>query len=368
MSAALQRPPRLERIPREIACASDYETFAQARLDDNAWSYLAGGAGDGVTQAANRAAFDSLSLMPRVMRGSAGASTRVSLLGHDLAHPVLLAPLAYQRLFHPDGEAATAMAASAVDALMVAATLSSLPMEMIAAQAQGSPQWFQLYLQPDRGVTRALLQRAEAAGFSAIVLTVDAPVSGIRNAEQRAGFHLPPDIVAANFAGLPEPVLLREGHPVFDIAMAHAPSFADLAWLVAQTALPVIVKGVLHAADAREALAQGAQGIIVSNHGGRTLDTLVPAITALPRIADAVGDDAPLLLDGGVRRGTDVLKALALGARAVLVGRPYAIALAAAGPLGVAHCIRLLVEELAVAMALTGTRSPTAVDSDLIWR
>jgi len=367
MSAA-QRPPRLERIPREIACATDYEAFAQARLDDNAWAYLAGAAGDGVTQAANRAAFEALSLLPRVMRGSAGASTRISLLGHDLAHPVLLAPLAYQRLFHPDGEAATAMAASAVDALMVAATLSSVPMETIAAQAQGAPQWFQIYLQPDRGMTRALLQRAEATGFTGIVLTVDAPVNGIRNAEQRAGFHLPPDVIAANLAGLPAPALPREGHPILDIAMAHAPTFADLAWLASQTALPVIVKGVLHPADACEALALGAQGIIVSNHGGRTLDTLAPAISALPRIADAVGGDAPLLLDGGIRRGTDVLKALALGARAVLVGRPYAMALAAAGPLGVAHCIKLIVEELAVAMALTGTRSLTRIDSDLIWR
>lgn len=369
MNAKSQAPlPRLERIPPEIVCAADYEAFARSRLDDNAWAYLAGTAADGITQGRNLAAFDALSLLPRVMRGGAGASTRVSLLGHELAHPVILAPVSHQRLFHPDGEAATAMAASAVEALMIAATLSSLPMEAIAAQAQGVPQWFQLYLQPDRGVTRQLVRRAEAAGFSGIVLTVDAPISGVRNAEQRIGFALPPGVVAANFTGLAAPDRPSAGHPVFDVAMAHAPRWDDLAWLASETALPVIVKGILHPADAREALATGARAIVVSNHGGRTLDTLLPAIEALPRIADAIGDDAPILLDGGVRRGTDVLKALALGARAALVGRPYVMALAAAGPLGVAHCIKLIVEELAVAMALTGTHSLSAIEADLIWR
>lgn len=363
MSRALL--PRLDGIPREIAALADYEAFARDRLDDNAWAYLAGAAGDGLTLAANRTAFDSLSLWPRVLRGSAGASTRIELLGLDLAHPVLLAPVAYQRLFHPDGEAATAMAASAVDALMVAATLSSVPMEAIAARAEGAPQWFQLYLQPDRGVTLALLRRAEAAGFSAVVLTVDAPINGLRNAEQRAGFALPPGIGAANLADLPAPEA-RDGHLVFDIAMAHAPGWDDIAWLVARTRLPVVLKGILHPDDAREAVSRGAAGIIVSNHGGRTLDTLVPAITALPRVTEAVAGAVPLLLDGGVRRGTDVLKALALGARAVLVGRPYAMALAAAGPLGVAHGIKLIVEELAVAMALTGTQSLEGVPRSLI--
>lgn len=363
MSRALR--PRLEAIPREIAAVSDYESFARERLDDNAWAYLAGAAGDGLTAKANRAAFDALPLWPRVLRGSAGASTRVELLGLDLAHPVLLAPVAYQRLFHPEGEAATAMAAAAVEALMIAPTLSSLLLEAIAARAEGVPQWFQLYLQPDRGVTLSLLRRAEAAGFKAIVLTVDAPINGIRHDERRAGFALPPGIVAANFAGISAPPL-AEGHSVFDVAMAHAPMWDDLAWLVAQTSLPVVVKGILHPADAREAVARGAAAIIVSNHGGRTLDTLVPALTALPRIAEALADAVPLLLDGGISRGTDVLKALALGARAVLIGRSYAMALAAAGPLGVFHAVKVLVDELAVAMALTGIRSPGEAGPALI--
>jgi 4-hydroxymandelate oxidase len=363
MSRAL--PPKLERIPREIAALADYEAFARDRLDDNAWAYLAGAAGDGLTAKANRSAFDTLELWPRVLRGSAGATTRIELLGLDLAHPVLLAPVAYQRLFHPDGEAATAMAAVAVEALMVAPTLSSLPLETIAAKGEGAPQWFQLYLQPDRGVSLALLRRAEAAGFRAIVLTVDAPINGIRHDERRADFALPPDVVAANLAGVAAPGI-AEGHPVFDVAMAHAPGWDDLAWLVAQTRLPVVVKGVLHPDDAREAVARGAAAIIVSNHGGRTLDTLPPAITALPRVADALGDAVPLLLDGGVTRGTDVLKALALGARAVLIGKAYAMALAAAGPLGVFHAVRVLVDEFGAAMALTGIRSPGEAGRQLI--
>lgn len=358
--------PPLDRIPREIACVADYEPYARARLDDNAWAYLAGGAGDGITQAANRRAFDALQLWPRLLRGSAGASTRTTLLGLDLAHPVIVAPVAYQRLFHPEGEAATAMAASAVEALMIASTLSSLPLETIAAQAEGVPQWFQLYLQPDRGLTLELVRRAEAAGFKGLALTVDAPINGLRNHEQRVGFSLPPGITAANLAGeaMPE---RRQGHPVFDVAMAHAPLWSDVAWLLGETRLPLILKGILHPDDAREAMVQGAQAIIVSNHGGRTLDTLSPAITALPRVADAVGERIPLLLDSGVRRGTDVLKALALGARAVLVGRPIAQALAAAGPLGVAHCLKLLVEELAVAMALTGVSDLQQIPRDLVY-
>ncbi|KQU51101.1 hypothetical protein ASG72_15045 [Bosea sp. Leaf344] len=358
--------PPLERIPREIACLADYEPQARARLGDQAWSYLAGGAGDGLTQAANRSAFDALRLWPRLLRGSAGATTRISLLGLDLAHPVIVAPLAYQRLFHPEGEAAIAMAASAVEALMVASTLSSVPLEAIAAQAEGVPQWFQLYLQPDRGLTLDLVRRAEAAGFAGLVLTVDAPINGLRNHEQRAGFALPPGVVAANLAGRAPPPR-GEGHPVFDVAMAHAPLWSDVAWLLGQTSLPLILKGILHPEDAREAVAQGAKAIIVSNHGGRTLDTLPPSIAALPRCAEAVAGEIPLLLDGGVRRGTDVLKALALGARAVLVGRPIAQALAAAGPLGVAHGLKLLVEELCVAMALTGIRDLREIPRDLVY-
>jgi 4-hydroxymandelate oxidase len=222
-------------------------------------------------------------------------------------------------------------------------------------------------MQPDRAATKALVARAEAANYRAIVVTVDAPVSGIRNAEQRVGFRLPAGVSAVNLRDLPSTPrqVAADAHPVFDVAMAAAPRWDDIAWLIAQTRLPVVLKGILSPDDARQAQAIGAAAIIVSDHGGRTLDTQVPAIEALPGIAAAI--DLPILLDSGVRRGTDVLKALALGARAVLIGQPYIMGLAAAGPLGVAHVVRLLTDELAIAMALMGIRRLDRVGRDILF-
>jgi 4-hydroxymandelate oxidase len=352
-------PPPLDRISPTIAALADYEPLARARLDDNAWAYLTGTAADGVTLEANRRAFDALTLVPRVLADVRGGNTAVELLGLRLAHPVLLAPVAFQKLFHPDGEAAAAMAAGATGTLMVASTQASVSLEQIAVAGDSQPQWFQLYMQPDRAATKALVERAEAANYRALVVTVDAPVSGIRNAEQRIGFRLPPGVSAVNLSHFPSTPLQvsADAHAVFDIAMGSAPRWDDIAWLIAQTKLPVVLKGILSPEDALQAQAIGAAAIIVSNHGGRTLDTQVPAIEALPGIAVAIDGKLPILLDSGVRRGTDVLKALALGARAVLIGRPYIMGLAAAGPLGVAHVIRLLTDELAIAMALMGIRT-----------
>ena len=219
------------------------------------------------------------------------------------------------------------------------------------------PLWFQLYLQHDRGFTQALVQRVEAAGYEALVLTVDAPTSGVRDRERRAGFRLPPGVGPVNLAGLPPPPPpdLRPGQSaLFDGLLHQAPTWDDVAWLQSITRLPVLLKGVLHPADARQAVAAGAAGLIVSNHGGRTLDTAPATATALPRVVQAVGGAVPVLVDGGIRRGTDVLKAMALGASAVLVGRPAVWGLANAGATGVAHVLRLLRDELEVAMALTG--------------
>jgi 4-hydroxymandelate oxidase len=362
-------PPPLDRISPTIAALADYEPLARARLNDNAWTYLTGAAADGVTQQANRQAFDALKLVPRVLADMRGGNTRVELLGLQLPHPVLLAPVAFQKLFHPDGEAATAMAAGATGTLMVASTQASVSLEDIAAAGQSGPQWFQLYMQPDRAATQALVARAEAANYRAIMVTVDAPVSGIRNAEQRVGFRLPAGVSAVNLRDLPSMPreIAADAHPVFDVAMAAAPIWDDIAWLIAQTRLPVVLKGILSPDDARQAQAIGAAAIIVSNHGGRTLDTQVPAIEALPGIAAAIDGKLPILLDSGVRRGTDVLKALALGARAVLIGQPYIMGLAAAGPLGVAHVVRLLTDELAIAMALTGIRSLDQVGRQFLF-
>ena len=360
-----QKPnlPSLQRhtVPPGTATLADHERLAQQQLDANAWAYFSGGAGDEITLRANRSAWDGITLQPRVLQPLAGGHTRTQLLGRTLAHPLLLAPIAYQRMAHPDGELATACAAAALGAGLVLSTQSSTPLEAVAAAMLGDagrgPLWFQLYLQHDRGFTRELVQRAEAAGYEALVLTVDAPTSGARDRERRAGFRLPPGISAVNLAGLapPPPVALQPGQSaLFDGLLQHAPTWADVQWLQSITHLPVLLKGVLHPLDAVQAASLQVAGLIVSNHGGRTLDTASATAHALPRIADAVRGALPLLVDGGIRRGTDVLKAMALGASAVLVGRPAIYGLAHAGAAGVAHVLRLLRDALEIALALTG--------------
>lgn len=363
--------PKLQQIPPSIATVADYEPFARERMSEQAWAYLAGGAADELTLADNRAAFDRLRLRSRVLAELAGGNTRLRLFGQDFDHPIFLAPVAYQKLAHVDGELASVLGASALRAGMVVSTQASVGLEEIAAQAQ-TPLWFQLYIQPDREFTAVLVRRAEAAGYQALVLTVDAPVAGMRNREQRAGFRLPEGIEAVNLRGMrplqaqPDPdagSLLLGG-----ALLAAAPTWAELAWLRGLTRLPLLLKGIGSGADAERALAAGVDGLIVSNHGGRTLDGLPATIDVLPEVAAAVRGRVPLLLDGGIRRGGDVLKALALGADAVLVGRPYLFGLAAAGAPGVAHVLRMLRAELEVAMALTGCRDLAAIGPQVIWR
>ena len=342
----------------------DYAAAAAERLEAPVRAYVDGGAADERTLAANLQAWQQIPLQSRALRSMAGAHTRIELLGHTLAHPVLLAPVAFQRLAHPDGELATAQAAAALQAGMVLSTQSSVPVEAVARVFRGDPDagplWFQLYIQPDREFTLALVRRAEAAGCEALVLTVDAPVSGARDRERRAGWRLPPGVRAVHLEGLrrpPSPALQPGQSALFDGLLADMPTWDDVAWLVAHTRLPVLLKGITHPDDARQAREAGAAGVIVSNHGGRTLDTVPATAELLPRIV-AAADGLPVLVDGGIRRGTDVLKALGLGARAVLVGRPQVHALAVAGAQGVAHMLRLLRDELEIAMALTGCRTP----------
>ena len=367
--------PHPDTLPPGVISLADHEAHAAGVLDANAWAYFAGGAADETTLQHNQGAWRELPLQPRVLRPLAGGHTRLELLGRPLAHPILLAPVAYQRMAHPDGELATALAASAQGAGLVLSTQASLPLELIAQavrdDADRGPLWFQLYLQHDRGFNLELIRRAEAAGYEALVLTVDAPCHGARDRERRAGFRLPPGISAVNLAGLPprpSPQLGPGQSALFDALLGGAPTWDDIAWLQANTRLPVLLKGILHPDDAREAARLQVGGIIVSNHGGRTLDTALPTAAALPAIADAVGGSLPLLVDGGIRRGTDVLKALALGASAVLVGRPYIFGLANAGALGVAHVIRLLRDELEIAMALCGCRTLADITPRLIPR
>jgi 4-hydroxymandelate oxidase len=343
---------------------ADHEALARTRLDANAWAYFSGGAADEITLRANQLAWQQHLLQPRILRNLAGAHTRVQLLGRTLAHPIFLAPVAYQRMAHPDGEVATACAASAQQAGLVLSTQASISLETVAQAVVNDPErgplWFQLYLTPDRAFNRELVQRAERAGYEALVVTVDAPVNGARDRERRAGFRLPPGVSAVNLAGLPsEPETTQTpGQSAICGGLLHAATtWADIEWLLLQTKLPVLLKGVLHLEDARQAVQLGVAGLIVSNHGGRTLDTAPTTAAVLPRMRQALGADVPLLVDGGIRRGTDVLKALALGANAVLVGRPYIYGLANAGALGVAHVLRLLRDELEIAMALCGCAS-----------
>lgn len=360
----------MEALPPGLINLADHEALARTRLDDSAWAYFSGGAADEITLRANRSAWDQLLLLPRVLRPLAGGHTRIELLGRPLSHPLLVAPMAYQRMAHPDGEVATAHAAASQEAGLVLSTQSSVALETVAqvadAYADRGPLWFQLYLQHDRGFTRQLVQRAEAAGYEALVLSVDAPTSGARDRERRAGFKLPAGVSAVNLAGLGPPCAGPDAK-LFERVSAHGATWADVQWLQSVTRLPIVLKGVLHPQDARQAAALQVAALIVSNHGGRTLDTTPATAAVLPRIAQAVAGDLPLLLDGGIRRGTDVLKAIALGARAVLIGRPCVYGLANAGALGVAHVLRLLRDELEIAMALSGCATLDQVSPELLF-
>jgi 4-hydroxymandelate oxidase len=294
----------VNQVPTGIATLADHERHARTQLGDNAWAYFSGGAGDEITVHANRSAWDAQQLHPRVLQPLAGGHTRTELLGKTLAHPILLAPVAYQCMAHPDGELATAHAAAALGAGMVLSTQSSVALETVANAVKNEPNrgplWFQLYMLHDRRFTQALVQRAEAAGYEALVVTVDAPTNGYRDRERRANFRLPAGISAVNLAGLhPLNTSLQTGQSaVFDGLLAHAPTWADIAWLQSITRLPILLKGVLHEADARQAVDMGVAGIIVSNHGGRTLDTVPATAQVLPRIVQRVAGDVPVLVDG----------------------------------------------------------------------
>lgn len=344
------------RVPEGVVALDDWTEHARAALPPDRWAYLAGHAGDGHAARRNREAFARAEIVPRLLLDDRVADTGTVLLGRRIAFPVLVAPVAHQGLFHPLAERATAMAAAAVDTIFVASTLSTLSLEDIADVRDVGGRWFQLYVQPDRGLTDDLVARAEAAGYEALVITVDAPVFGVRNVEQRAGFHLPEELAPANLAGAQPPD--TAGGEGIAALLAHRPTWAEIERIVTRTRLPVILKGILHADDAARAMASGAVGVVVSNHGGRVLDAAPAALDGVAPIRDRLGDGATVLMDGGVRRGSDVWTALARGADAVMVGRPIAEALAAGGPLGVAHALKTLGEEYAVTIALAGRPRP----------
>ncbi len=366
---AIIKPP-LTQIPNTICSVDDYRVLAKQHLSADTLAWLNGGAADEFSLHDNRAAFQRLRLNSRVLQAMHGGNTQLNLFGLQFDYPIFLAPIAHHHLVHEQGESASLLAASAMNAGMIISTQAGVSLEQLAEEAH-APLWFQLYLQPDRAFTEQLVKRAESAGYQALVLSVDAPISGLRNREQRSGFVMPESLSAVNLTGMQQlpPYQAQAGQsPLFNSPLlAHAATWQTIQWLKNRTHLPIIIKGIMHPSDAQLAIDYGADGIIVSNHGGRVLDGVPASIDALPAIANVVGSRIPILLDGGIRRGSDIIKALALGAQAVLIGRPYLHALACAGAPGVAHVLHLLRSELELAMIHTGCRSLADIQPSIIW-
>ncbi len=344
----------LDYIPADIKLAQDYEALARRFISQPNYEYIAGGSGRDQTLFANVAAFSRRMVYPRILRDVSAGNTHLTLLNKNFPHPIFLAPVAYQKLAHPLGELETARAAGVMQSCMVSSTLSTYSLENIASSSSGE-KWFQLYFQPKPEFTLDLIKRAELAGYSAIVVTVDASIRTPGLGALRAQFQMPNDCIAVNVAQYEHTQELLVGQSrIFQGVMRDAPTWIHLEQLLMQTHLPVIVKGILHPADALTIKNMGCAGVIVSNHGGRSLDGAPASLDCLAQIRTTVGDDYPVLFDGGIRSGLDIFKAIALGADAVLIGRLQLYALSIAGALGVAHMLKLLREELELCMAQAG--------------
>ncbi len=346
---------------------SDLEEAASRKTDKSAWAYIQGGAGEEWTVRANREAFHRRTLRPRVLVDVENLEFGTTLLGTKVSAPFYVSPTASHGLVHPDAEAATARAASKSDILASFSTLSSISMEDIAKAAPTGPRWFQLYLQPEFSATKNLVERAEKADYKAIILTVDMPVAGTRDKENQAGSPLASSIVLGNGREVVRP--LR--NPIVDGDHAHIRKEASNTWEVVDrlreiTRLPLVLKGILTREDARRASDHGAKGVVVSNHGGRQLDRAPASLDALPEVVEEVGSEVEVYFDGGIRRGSDIVMALALGARAVGLGRLVFWALAAGGEAGVSKLLSLLKTDLATVMALTGRRTISEIDRSLV--
>ncbi len=350
----------------------EFEHAARARLDPMAFAYFVGGAGRELTLERNRAAWDALSIWYRVMVDVSRRSTATTLLDLPLSFPLLAAPTALHKMAHPEGELATVRACGEAGIPMVLSSLSTTSVEEVCAAAT-APVLFQMYIGPDRGFVRELVNRVERAGCRAIQLTVDAPVWGLREREMRSGFHVPPHLRIVNLERIdPQGATGPTGHTGVGISetlgwtISPNLSWKDLEWLCSLTTLPVIVKGLCRADDALTAVRSGARGIVVSNHGGRQLDGAPSTADALPRIAQAVASRVPVIVDGGIRQGVDILRALALGATAVQIGRPILWGLACAGQPGVKRVIDILASDFDRSMALAGCATVAAVTRDLL--
>ena len=336
---------------------SEYEALARSRIERTAWDYYQGGSDDEVTLRENCRAFERIKLRPRMLVDVRTIDMQTTVLGTPISMPIMVAPTAFHGLAHTEGECATARAAGMAGTLMTASTFSNYRLEEIA-QASSGPLWFQLYIYEDLQVSAELIRRAEKAGYKAIVVTADAPKLGKRERDIRNSFALPPHLREANF----EPAIQAEDY----IPLPLAVTWDTVDWLQSLTSIPILLKGILTAEDALLALEHGAKGIIVSNHGGRQLDGVQASIETLPEIVEAVAGRCEVYLDGGIRRGTDVLKALALGARAVLVGRPIIWGIAVNGHEGAHHVLQILHDELELAMTLAGHPTLASIDRSLV--
>jgi len=367
----LFRPGKAESLP--TADVTRFEPLARSRLSQMAYDYVRSGGADEISMRENRAGFERLKLSPRVLVNVSQIDTRVNLFGTELESPIQLAPVAYHRLYHTEGEIGTARGASAAGSLFVISSFTTTSIDEIARNTR-APIWFQLYVQRDRAFTKDMVQHAVASGCKALCLTVDTPVLGNRYGQ--LSFGLPKELECVHLRGMPvkTPAAAQVSHghktqrsTIYDTLFDPSFNWNDLEWLRSVAGVPVLLKGVLSAEDGRLAVSCGANGVIVSNHGGRNLDTVPATIDALPRVVEAVAGRIPVMLDSGIRRGTDVLMALALGAKAVFIGRPYIYGLAAGGAKGVERVISILRDELERAMALTGRRSIAEVDASVLW-
>jgi 4-hydroxymandelate oxidase len=354
---------------KSLITVEDFEAEMQKRVTKEAFEYVSGGAGGGLTLLENRAAFDRLRILPRALIDATYISTKTELFGRMHEFPILLAPAGYNMLMHPRGELEAVEGANLGEATMCAANFSNFTIEEISAAASRPP-WFQLYVQTDRGFTKELVARALTAGCEAICVTVDVPVNGPRDRELHAGFRLPPGVQRANLRGLGEAISAAAHRPagrnIYSATHGADATWKDIEWLRSIIPVKLLLKGVLHPEDAALSADAGCDGLIVSNHGGRSLDTVPATIDALPAIAARLNGRIPLLLDGGVRRGIDVFKALALGAGAVLIGRPYLWGLAAGGAPGVSRVLEILRTELEMTMGLAGCTTVSEITGRFI--
>ena len=358
-------------VPEDVVSVPSVEALAQHLLSEHIWDYVAGGAADEVTLRWNEAAWRDLPLLPRALVDVSRIDTSVELFGRRLAHPILIAPTAAHANYHPAAETATRRGATTAEALAVMSSLGSTSLDELGAAASG-PWAFQLYVQSDRDFTAQLLQQAVDAGADAVMLTVDTPLLGARDRDRRTGGHTVDGMAPPALTGAPPSFVVpdnpRPHERIYNTHIDPSLTWETLEWLVDQSPVPVVAKGVVRPDDARRCVDSGAAGVVVSNHGGRNLDTCVATARALPAVVVAVDGAVPVLVDGGIRRGTDIAKALILGADAVLVGRPAVWGLTAAGEAGVAWVVETLWSELAMAMALLGAPTVAELTSDLIWQ